>query len=105
MSLHQLKKMVIDDGADPRLRAGFQRGQRAVLDARDRTPAVTGAKLFVEMCTDTRSPAAWLLDAQEMTRQGPVNVIVHGSVKEGSASRLPSTIRSAGTGFEIFRIT
>jgi hypothetical protein len=80
-----LKKLVIDDGSEPRPTAGFQRVvQRAVLYAQGRgLPALTGAEVLVGLFSERESPAARLLGEQHMTRLDAVNFIVHGIAKNG----------------------
>jgi ATP-dependent Clp protease ATP-binding subunit ClpA len=78
-----LKTMVIDDGAEPKQSAGFQRVvQRAAHYAEGRgRPARTGAELLVAIFAETESPAARLLGEQHMTRQDAVNFVIHGIAK------------------------
>jgi hypothetical protein len=83
-----LRNLVIDDGSEPRQTAGFQRVvQRAVFYAQGRgLPALTGAEILVGLFSERESPAARLLGEQNMTRQGAVNFIIHGTVNEGGGA-------------------
>jgi hypothetical protein len=82
---NDLKTLVIDGGGDPKHSAGFQRVvQRAAHYAEGRgRPNRTGAELLVAIFAETESPAARLLDQQDMTRQDATNFIIHGIAKGG----------------------
>jgi hypothetical protein len=83
-----LKKLVIDDGSEPRQTAGFQRVvQRAVLYAQGRgLPLLTGAEILVGLFSERESPAARLLGEQDMSRQDAVSFIIGGAVKESGGA-------------------
>ena len=77
------KRLVIEDGLEPKPTAGFQRVvQRAAHYAEQRgRPHWTGAELLVLIFAERESPAAQLLDEQDMSRQDAINFITHGIVK------------------------
>jgi ATP-dependent Clp protease ATP-binding subunit ClpA len=82
---NDLKTLVIDDGGEPKLSAGFQRAvQRVAHYAEGRgRPNRTGAELLVAIFAETESPAARLLGEQDMTRQDAINFIMHNTANGG----------------------
>jgi ATP-dependent Clp protease ATP-binding subunit ClpA len=78
---NELKRLVIDKGADSKPTAGFQRViQRAELRGKELGRSmVTGANILEAITSETQSPAARLLDEQGMTRQHLLSIITHGT--------------------------
>jgi Glyoxalase superfamily protein/Clp amino terminal domain, pathogenicity island component len=78
---NELKRLVIDNGADPKPTAGFQRVvQRAQLRGQELGRSmVTGANTLEAITSETQSPAARLLGEQGMTRQHLLSIITHGT--------------------------
>jgi hypothetical protein len=77
---NELKRLVIDNGADPKPTAGFQRVvQRAELRGQELGRSmVTGANTLESILSETQSPAARFLGEQGMTRQHLSSIITHG---------------------------
>jgi hypothetical protein len=77
---NELKRLVIDNGAAPKLTAGFQRVvQRAELRGQELGRSmVTGANTLESILSETQSPAARFLGEQGMTRQHLSSIITHG---------------------------
>ena len=77
---NELKRLVIDNGADPKPTAAFQRVvQRAQLRGQELGRSmVTGANTLEAISSETQSPAARLLGEQGMTRQHLLGIIAHG---------------------------
>jgi hypothetical protein len=73
----ELERLVLDDGRDPERTTAFNRVlQRAGLHAQGLgLPMVTGGHALTAIFSETRSPAARLLDEQGMTRQSVVDFI------------------------------
>jgi hypothetical protein len=74
---NELMKIVIDNGADPKPTAAFQ---RVVQRAEVRRKAlgrsmITGANILEAITFETQSPAAQLLGEQGMTRQGLLSIV------------------------------
>jgi hypothetical protein len=84
---NDLKTLEIADGGEPKQTSGLQRVVlRAAHYAEGRgRPARTGAELLVAIFAETESPAAQLLNEQEMTRQDAINLLIHGITKSGAA--------------------
>jgi hypothetical protein len=78
---NELKRLVVDNGANSKPTAGFQRVvQRAELRGKELGRSmVTGANILEAITSETQSPAARLLGEQGMTRQHLLNVITHGT--------------------------
>jgi len=66
---NELKKLVIDNGADAKPTAGFQRVVFQRVGLQLRRPMATGANVLLAILDETQSPAARLLGEQGMTRQ------------------------------------
>jgi ATP-dependent Clp protease ATP-binding subunit ClpA len=65
-----------------RARDHYESVQRAVIHVQSSgREGITGANVLVAMFAETQSPAVRLLGEQDMTRQGAVNFIVHGTAK------------------------
>lgn len=77
---NELKRLVIDNGAAPKLTAGFQRVvQRAERRGHELGRSiVTGANTLESILSETQSPAARFLGEQGMTRQHLSSIITHG---------------------------
>jgi ATP-dependent Clp protease ATP-binding subunit ClpA len=78
---NELMKIVIDNGADPKPTAAFQ---RVVQRAEVRRKALgrsmmTGANILEAITFETQSPAAQLLGEQGMTRQRLLSIVTHGT--------------------------
>lgn len=84
---HELKRLVIDNYADPKPTAGFQRVvQRAELRGKELgRSTVTGANTLEAIFSETQSPAARLLGEQGMTRQDLSNINAMQRLLEGGA--------------------
>jgi len=78
---NELKRLVIDNGADSKPTAAFQRVvQRAELQGKDLGRSmVTGANILEAITSETQSPAARLLGEQGMTRQHLLSIVTHGN--------------------------
>ena len=76
----ELKRLVVDNGAAPKLTAGFQRVvQRAEVRGQELGRSmVTGANTLESISSETQSPAARFLGEQGMTRQHLSSIITHG---------------------------
>jgi ATP-dependent Lon protease len=80
---NELKDLVIDNGADARPTAAFERvAQRAASRAQELgRPAVTGANTLLALFPETRSPAARLLGEQGLSRERAADFIARGMGK------------------------
>jgi Glyoxalase superfamily protein/Clp amino terminal domain, pathogenicity island component len=78
---NELKRLVVDNGANSKPTAGFQRVvQRAELRGKELGRSiVTGANILEAITSETQSPAARLLGELGMTRQHLLSVITHGT--------------------------
>ena len=78
---NELKTLVIDDGADSKPTAAFQRVvQRAELRGKELgRSTVTGAYILEAITSETQSLAARLLGEQGMTRQHLLSIVTHGT--------------------------
>ena len=78
---NELKTLVIDDGADSKPTAAFQRVvQRAELRGKELGRSmVTGAYILEAITSETQSLAARLLGEQGMTRQHLLSIVTHGT--------------------------
>ena len=78
---NELKRLVIDNGVDPKPTAAFQRVvQRAELRGKELGRSmVTGANILEAITSETQSPAGRLLGEQGMTRQHLLSIITHGT--------------------------
>jgi len=78
---NELERLVIDNGADSKPTAAFQRVvQRAELRGKELGRSmVTGANILEAITSETRSPAARLLGEQGMTRQHLLSIVTHGT--------------------------
>ena len=78
---NELKTLVINNGADSKLTAAFQRVvQRAELRGKELGRSmVTGAYVLEAVTAETQSLAARFLDEQGMTRQHLLSIITHGT--------------------------
>ena len=78
---NELKRLVVDNGANSKPTAGFQRVvQRAELRGKELGRSmVTGAYVLEAVTAETQSLAARLLGEQGMTRQHLLNIITHGT--------------------------
>lgn len=78
---NELKRLVIDNGADSKSTAAFQRVvQRAEVRGKELGRSmVTGANILEAITSETQSPAARLLGEQGMTRQHLLSIIAHGT--------------------------
>ena len=78
---NELKTLVINNGADSKLTAAFQRVvQRAELRGKELGRSmVTGAYVLEAVTAETQSLAARLLGEQGMTRQHLLSIITHGT--------------------------
>jgi hypothetical protein len=78
---NELKTLVINNGADSKPTAAFQRVvQRAELRGKELGRSmVTGAYVLEAVTAETQSLAARLLGEQGMTRQHLLNIITHGT--------------------------
>jgi hypothetical protein len=78
---NELKTLVIDDGADSKPTAAFQRVvQRAELRGKELGRSmVTGAYILEAITSETQSLAARLLGEQGITRQHLLSIVTHGT--------------------------
>ena len=78
---NELKTLVIDNGADSKPTAAFQRVvQRAELRGKELgRSTVTGAYILEAITSETQSLAARLLGEQGMTRQHLLSIVTHGT--------------------------
>ena len=78
---NELKTLVIDNGADSKPTAAFQRVvQRAELRGKELGRSmVTGAYILEAITSETQSLAARLLGEQGMTRQHLLSIVTHGT--------------------------
>ena len=78
---NELKRLVIENGADSKPTAGFQRViQRAELRRKELGRSmVTGVNVLEAITSETQSPAARLLGEQGMTRQHLLSIVTHGT--------------------------
>jgi hypothetical protein len=76
---NDLKELVITDGREPKLTAGFRRVmQRAEIHAQQLgRSTVTGAQVLVAIFPERESHAAYFLQEQEMTREDAIDYISH----------------------------
>ena len=81
----ELSSIRIEDGADAKPTAGFQRAvQRAIIHVQSSgREEVTGANVLVAIYSERESHAAFFLQDQDMTRLDAVNYISHGVAKAG----------------------
>jgi Glyoxalase superfamily protein/Clp amino terminal domain, pathogenicity island component len=77
---NDLEELVIKDGGEPKLTAGFRRAmQRAVIQTQGLgRHTVTGAELLASIFPERESHAAYFLQEQDMSRDDALNFIVHG---------------------------
>jgi ATP-dependent Clp protease ATP-binding subunit ClpA len=79
---NELKRLVVDNGANSKPTAGFQRVvQRAELRGKELGRSmVTGANILEAITSETQSPAAQLLGEQGLTRQHLSSIITYGMI-------------------------
>ena len=78
---NELKRLVIDNGADSKPTAAFQRVvQRAEVRGKEMGRSmITGANILEAITSETQSLAARLLGEQGITRQHLLSIVTHGT--------------------------